>query len=106
MIRGCFLRDYATHPERVDSSDVDIIVYPWDFGRIPGIINDLLGLRVPRYRKHEGGASVSYDVLSHDATGTPVLLGVDVTYEVRNLGAVLFAADEFLSRRTQFKSHF
>lgn len=104
-IRWCLLCGYETYPDDVDPDDVDMIVPPEQFELFPRVLASIPGVRIVQTRRHEA-TSVRYEVLSWTPEGHVVLLGVDVSSEIRDVGAVLMAAEEFLRSRRRFRDVF
>jgi thymidylate kinase len=104
-IRWCIPSGYGDYPESVEPNDVDIIVEPTRFFEVAQIMAHLPDLNVVQYRLHEATA-IRYDVVSHTDERSPVLLGIDVWCDIRNLGAVFMSAEEFLAKRRRFREVF
>lgn len=104
-IQWCLLCGYDTYPEDVDPDDVDLIVPPAQFSKVPRVLASIPGVRLVQCRRHEA-TSVRYELLTYTPEGHFVLLGVDVSSEIRDVGAVLMTADEFLRGRRRFREVF
>ncbi|HTD47394.1 MAG TPA: thymidylate kinase-like protein [bacterium] len=102
-IDWCVLHGYATYPEDVDPDDVDLMVRPEHFPEVPRVLARLPGVRLVHFRTHDGGTSTRYDVVSQTPEGIPVILGLDVASEIRDLGIRLLSPEEFLAGRRRFK---
>ena len=105
-IHWCIPSGYGTYPEYVDASgDVDIIVEPTRFFEVAKILNDLSDVKVVQYWLHEATA-IRYDIVSSTDDRVPVLLGIDVWFDIGNLGAIFMRAEEFLAKRRRFRQAF
>lgn len=105
-IEWCVPHGYATYPEDVNPNDVDMVVRPAHFADVPRVLARVPGVRLAQFRVHDGGTSIRYDLASHSPWGAPVLLGIDVSSDIRDLGTVLMSAEEFLAGRRRFKEVF
>jgi thymidylate kinase len=104
-IPWCIPSGYGTYPEYVEPNDVDIIVEPKNFFKVAKIMANLTDVSIVQHRLHELTAS-RYDIVSYTDAGVPVLLGIDVWCDIRNLGAIFMSAEEFLTKRRRFKRVF
>jgi thymidylate kinase len=105
-IDWCLSHGYATYPEDVDPNDVDIVVRREHFRDIPGVISRVPSVDLVQFRIHNGGAAVRYDLVSRTPERIPVLLGIDVFSDIRDLGVLLMRAEEFFVGRRRFKEVF
>jgi thymidylate kinase len=105
-IDWCVPHGYAAYPKDVNPDDVDMVVRPEHFSKIPRVLAELPGVRLAQFRVHDGGTSIRYDLASRTPGGAPVLLGIDVSSDIRDLGTVLMSADEFFAGRKRFKELF
>ena len=97
-IRWCLLHLHDGFPERLPS-DVDVIVAPEDFERVPEVLMALPDVEIVQARRY-GAASVTYTLATYEA-GRLLFLQLDVSRDVRGGGSVLFRAEEFLAVRTR-----
>jgi thymidylate kinase len=104
-VRWCIPSGYADYPEHVEPNDVDIIVEPKRFLEVAQIMADLPDINVVQYRLHEATA-IRYDVVSYTDERIPVLLGIDIWCDIRNLGAVFMSPEEFFATRRRFREVF
>ena len=103
-VEWCVLSGYRSYPEDIQpdgQGDVDLLVSRRDFSRIPGILAQISGLRIVQARLQDA-ASIRYEVWSDPTHWPPVLLGLDVYCEIRDLGTILMKPAEFLDRRRRF----
>lgn len=105
-IDWCVPHGYATYPADVDPDDVDLVVCPERFREVPRVLALLPGVQLVQFRIHDGGTSIRYDVVSHTPEGTPVILGIDVSSDIRDLGILLMSPKEFFAGRRRFKDIF
>jgi thymidylate kinase len=105
-IAWCVPHGYAAYPEDVNPNDVDMVVRPEHFGDLPNVLAGVPGARLVQFRVHDGGTSIRYDLASHSTGGAPVLLGIDVSSDIRDLGTVLMSAEEFFAERRRFRGLF
>jgi len=105
-IDWCVPHGYATYPEDVDPNDVDMVVRPESVHDVPRVIARLPGMHLVQFRIHNGGTAIRYDVVSHTPERIPVLLGIDVFSDIRDLGTVLMGSEEFFAGRRRFKEVF
>ncbi len=105
-IEWCVPHGYAAYPEDVNPNDVDLVVRPAHLADVPRVLARVPGVRLVQVRVHDGGTSIRYDLASRTPWGALVLLGVDVSSDIRDLGTVLMSAEEFLAGRRRFKDVF
>jgi thymidylate kinase len=104
-IQWCLLCGYGTYPEDVDPDDVDLVVPPSQFQAVPRVLASIPEVRLVQARQHEA-TSVRYELFTYTPEGNFALLGIDVSSEIRDVGAVLMSAGEFLRGKRRFRDVF
>ena len=102
----CVPHGYATYPEDVDPDDLDLLIRPEHVHDVPQVLAHLPGTQLVQFRVHNGGTSTRYDVVASTPERMPVVFGIDVSSDIRDLGVVLFRCEEFFAGRRRFKNLF
>jgi thymidylate kinase len=104
-VEWCMLGGYRSYPEDITpdgQGDVDLLVSRRDFSRVPKILAQIPDLRIVQARLQDA-TSIRYELWSNPTCRPPLLLGLDVYCEIRDLGTILIKPEEFLDRRRRFR---
>ena len=104
-VEWCILSGYRSDPEDVRpdrQGDVDLLVSRRDFSRVPEILAQISDLRIVQARLQDA-TSIRYELWADPTHWPPLLLGLDVYCEIRDLGTILMEPEEFLDRRRRVR---